>query len=128
MVLLFSVVGVSANDLNDTLLNSDDEAIMLEQVNQTVVESTDNEVLSNDAGTFSNLQNEIDLASKGSTITLDKDYAYDEGFSKRGIKIDKDLTIDGKGHTLDGAGKSRIFLVGLGLIKNHQVTLKNINY
>ena len=25
------------------------------------------------------------------------------------------------GHTLDGAGKSRIFLVGLGLIKNHQV-------
>ena len=128
MVLLFSVVGVSASDLNDTLLSSEDEAVMLEQVNQTVVESTDNEVLSKNAGTFTDLQNEIDLAAKGSTITLDKDYTYDDGFSKRGIKIDKDLTIDGKGHTLDGAGKSRIFLIGLGLIKNHQVTLKNIKF
>ena len=90
MVLLFSVVGVSASDLNDTLLSSEDEAVMLEQVNQTVVESTDNEVLSKNAGTFTDLQNEIDLAAKGSTITLDKDYTYDDGFSKRGIKEAED--------------------------------------
>ncbi len=128
IILIFSVANVAAGDLNDTIMTSDDEVQILEQVNETAIESTENDVLSDDDGTFTALQKKIDDAEKGSTITLDKDYAYDEGFSKRGIEINKDLTIDGAGHTLDGAGQARIFLIKFGVIKNHQVTLNNIKF
>ena len=128
IILLFGVVNVTASDLNDTVVTSDDEVQILEQVNETAIETTENDVLSEDDGTFSALQKKIDDAENGTTITLDKDYSYDNGFSNRGIVIDKDLTIDGNGHTLDGAGQARILLIKFGLIKNHYVTLTNIKF
>lgn len=128
IILLFGVASVTASDLNDTIMTSGDEVQILEQVNETAIESTENDVLSEDDGTFSALQKKIEDAADGATITLDKNYVYDPGFSNRGIVIDKDLTIDGKGHTLDGAGQARILLIKLGLIKNHQVTLTNIKF
>lgn len=128
IILLFGVVNVTASDLNDTVMTSDNEVQILEQVNETAIGTTENDVLSADNGTFSALQKKIDDAEKGTTLILDKDYTYDEGFSKRGIVIDKDLTIDGNGHTLDGAGQARILLIKFGLIKNHKVTLTNIKF
>lgn len=128
VIIIAGVAGVSAHDLNDTAITSDDEVQTLEQVNETVAESTQDNVLSADSGTFSELQKEIILARNGSTITLDKDYVYDEGFSKLGIRINKDLTIDGNGHTIDGANQARIFLIELGLVKNHKATLQNIKF
>ena len=35
-----------------------------------------------DDGSFTALQRKIDDASAGDTITLEKDYTYDDGFSK----------------------------------------------
>lgn len=170
IILLFSVVNVTASDLNDTVMTGDDEIQILEQTNDTAIETaennvlntddgtssalqkkidnaengtaitsdndeiqileqtTENDVLSAGDGTFSALQEKINNAENGSTITLDKDYKYDEGFSKRGIVINKNLTIDGNGHTLDGAGKSRILLIKFGLIKNYHVTLTRIKF
>ena len=46
--------------------------------------SSDAEVLADsDDGTFTSLQKMIDDAEEESVISLDKDYAYDEGFSVR---------------------------------------------
>ncbi|WP_458406466.1 pectate lyase-like adhesive domain-containing protein [Methanobrevibacter sp.] len=128
IILLSCIASVSANELNDTAMTSDIEVQILEQENEMDIGLSEEDVLGDGTGTFSQLQEEISAASAGSTITLNKDYTYDEGFDKKGISIETNLTIDGNGHTLDGAGKSRIFLIKPGLIKNHQVTLKNIKF
>ena len=121
-VILFSLACVSASEVNDTLASSDEIQII-------ETSETPQELLSvSDDGTFSSLQDKINNASEGSTITLDRDYTYDEGFRESGIIISNDLTIDGKGHTLDGKSKSRIFMILFSLEKECKVTLKNINF
>jgi len=61
----------------------------------------------------------------GSTLELDRDYYFHDGgdddFSSNGIKIDKSITIDGKGYTIDAQGKARIFN-----IQEKDVTIKNL--
>ena len=51
-----------------------------------------------------------------SEISLNSDYAYVDSDSglKNGIEIDRDLTINGNGHTIDGGGKARLFHVKSG--------------
>ena len=121
-VILFSIACVSASDVNDTLASSDE--IQVIEANETPQDT----LAVSDDGTFSSLQDKINNASEGSTITLDRDYTYDEGFKKSGITISKDLTIDGKGHTLNGKSQSRIFMILFSLQKENKVTLKNINF
>ncbi|WP_407421236.1 hypothetical protein [Methanobrevibacter sp.] len=87
---------------------------------------------STDGGTFTELQEKVNNAEEGSTINLENDYAYDDAFSNNGIFINKSLTIDGKGHTLDGKNSARIFSIAdedlVGSEINLNVTLKNINF
>lgn len=93
----------------------------------TVLNSTDSSVIAAGTGTFSDLQIKIDSAVQGSTINLDKNYAYDDGFDSDGIQINKALTIKGNDYTIDGKGLSRIFdieasnvtLIGITLIKGY---------
>ena len=73
--------------------------------------------------TFGDLKNLIKNAEAESTITLDADYRYEEGFTGNGITINKPLTIDGNGHKLDAQSKSRIFN-----INSNNVILKNITF
>ena len=89
LVFIISLGCVSASDdLNDT-----------------------SDVLAADEGSFSELQNMINSAGKGSTINLKTDYAYDSSFKDTGILISKPLTINGNDHTIDAKGLSRIFNV-----------------
>lgn len=127
ILFLFGIVCVSASDINETVM-ADDEPQIIEQANDDIIESTQENVLGEDDGTFTALQKLIEESDKDSTITLDKDYAYDEGFSTRGIVVDKNLTIEGNGHTLDGLSKSRIFLIMGKIINPYTVTLKNIKF
>ena len=148
IVCLFSIASVSAAD--DTTLTLEEDAaaigdsdslsasldeVISEDINTEeegdVLSSSQEEVLTDtfvDDGSFTALQRKIDDASAGDTITLDRNYTYDDGFSKRGIQIDKDLTINGNGYTLNGLSQSRIFLVKFGLIENNKVTLNNIKF
>ncbi len=121
MIFFISIVSVAADEVNETQLSNPD--------NTTLIESSSEEIIgdAND-GTFTSLQSKIIKASEGSTITLDRDYAYDDGFLDIGIVINKDLTIDGNGHTLDGKSKSRIFMTLYGLKDNNKITLNNINF
>ena len=76
--------------------------------------------------TYVDLVNELNNC-QNNTLELTKNYIYDPDRDSNytdGIVIDKaDFTVDGKGHTIDGAGLARIFN-----ITANNVTLKNINF
>ena len=71
-------------------------------------------------GEFDILQ---DLINNNDEIELDRDYTYVPGVDEiiEGIIIDKNITIDGKGHTIDAKEMTRIFNV-----QATGVTFKNI--
>ena len=72
--------------------------------------------------TFTDLQNAIGLVR--GTLTLDSDIAMtdDEAANfKDGVAINKNIVIDGKGHTIDARDLGRIFSIGEGFT----VTLTN---
>lgn len=60
-------------------------------------------------GNFTELQNIIDDAENGSTVSLDKNYSFADGDYPDGVIISKSLTINGNGAVLDGKNSSRIF-------------------
>lgn len=148
IICLFSIASVSAADdtamqLEDASNSIGDSNVLSASIEEDNNEDMDTEAVKNplgasqeeiltatdeDDGTFTALQKKIDNAKDGDTITLDRDYTYDEGFSKRGIQIKKDLTINGNGHTLNGLSQSRIILVKFGLIENNKVVLNNIKF
>ena len=115
----------SIGDSEEIISESPQEDIIGEE-NDEVDDTAEDSQIEEDDGTFTALQKKILEAEDGATITLDKDYTYDEGFSNRGIQILKDITINGNGHTLNGASKSRIFLIHYGLIFSNKVVLNNI--
>ncbi len=120
MCIFFCVSSVAAGDVNDTAIASENQdsvdaseataEVNNQKIESDVISSSNEEILNTkDNGTFTALQNKIDAAAEGSTITLENDYKYNEGFNTTGIKISKNLTIEGNGHTIDGLHKSRIF-------------------
>lgn len=108
--------------------------------NNEIIESdsqdVDGDVLGADDGTFTALQNKIKSASEGSTITLYNDYRYNDdfrsgytfiGFPIPGINIKKSITINGNGHSIDGASKSILFWIESDNVKLTNLVLKNAN-
>ena len=148
LLLIFLLIGfiaiasVSAEEIDDATSPIEDtsigdsEEIISESPQEDIIGEENDEVddtaedpqIEEDDGTFTALQKKILEAEDGATITLDKDYTYDERFSNRGIQILKDITINGNGHTLNGASKSRIFLIHYGLIFSNKVVLNNIKF
>ncbi|MEE0934170.1 MAG: hypothetical protein U0L42_00705 [Methanobrevibacter sp.] len=125
-VLTISAVSAADNltEVNEDVLQdtSSEEMGLSEDINESVISSSEDEILKTDDGSFTALQNKINEASEGSTITLENDYAYDTG-GTGGIIITKSLTIDGKGYNIDGKSQSRIFRL---FSKN--IVIKNINF
>ena len=126
LLAVFTVSAVSATDnLTDEIIlheNHLNEMESIENSDGNFVSSSQEDILGNqDDGTFTALQKKINDAGKGSTITLDKDYVYDNGFNTEGMVISKSLTIDGKNHVIDGKLKSRIFK-----LTGSNIVLKNI--
>ena len=106
------MAAVSASDMGQTEGDTD------------VIAVSDNDVLGDsvDSGTFNDLQNKINNASEGSTIELSNNYTYDDTFESSGIIINKSLTIEGNGFTIDGANQARIFFINA----TNGITLNNI--
>ena len=141
MICLIGIAGVSASEVDDSVMAIEDssnedleiisessqEDIIAEEESE-IVAASEEETLQEDDGTFTALQKKIRDAEDGATITLDKDYTYDEGFSNRGIQILRDITINGNGHSLNGLSKSRIFLIHYGVIFSNKVVLNNIKF
>ena len=105
-IFIFSVASVCASDVNDTVIAHEDDSIVeLSQVDADEIMSTDeNELISQtdnglisegNSETFTELQANINAAINGSTITLNKNYEFEDGFDSEGILINKTMTIDG---------------------------------
>ena len=88
------------------------------------VPESGNEILSaNSAGTFKELRDLISGTPRGETLVLYNDYNNTDKVN--GITINRGMTIDGNGYTIDASNFSRIFLFQTdGTIEG--LTLKNI--
>jgi len=134
-VTLFTLATVAASDVNDTdavsevtdditqdvdILKATDTQI---DENNSILNAADEDTLSADEGSFRDLQDLINGAEEGSTIYLDNDYAFKDTGT---VEFSKSITIDGRGHYLDGLRKDRIF--DIVLAKDKRVVLKNITF
>ena len=120
--------GASAGDANDTAISSEDTNDLIEMGEgispaNDLKNDMENEVLSASPKTFFELNKTIN--GNENEIQLESNYTYDlitDGDFKDGIAINKDITIDGNGYTVDGDNACRLFSIG----NNCQVTFKNL--
>ena len=118
--LSISVVSAQDNATSEIDLSENTTILEVEADDRLNVEMNKSD-LKGSTSTFTDLQNIINKAPIGGTITLNKDYTY--VFGDNAIIINKPLTIDGKNHVLNGRLATRIFWIG-----GDQVTLKNIRF
>ena len=80
-----------------------------------------------DGTTFLDLNKTIN-GNANDTITLDRDYAYnqttDSAF-KLGIKITRPVTINGNDHTIDAKGNASVFYISASDVTIKNLTIKN---
>ena len=96
-------------DTDDDPINSDindDDSIIINITNDTNSKGNDAPIsnVKTDASSFDELQSLIDQLPSGTTLYLYHDY---KGAEDKQITINKDLTIDGQGHTIDCASLCR---------------------
>ena len=123
LILILFFISISAVCAEDSAQADDTNATVLD-IN-SMDESQTNDIYS--AGQtkgFHELQEQIWAAKAGDTIVLDCDYVSDN-VREWDIGINKQLTIDGKGHTLDGKNAQGIFTVSEGVTN---VVIKNVNF
>ncbi|WP_405322275.1 peptidoglycan-binding protein [Methanobrevibacter thaueri] len=117
---------ITASDDSQTVEQSDDEELILED------NDVDKPILGEKAstGSFTDLDDLINNQyGSNDTITLSCNYTFngtdddDSGFI-HGIIINRGVTIDGNGCTIDGSQKARIFNIG----KYGAVKFLNINF
>lgn len=116
-IILIGAVN-AADENNDTLTLNDDGIICIAE---NLNDATDDSSLMDiqvDGTTFADIQDSIENADEGDTIYLNNVIYAGNG---NAITIDKTLTIDGNGCTLDAQNQSQIFL-----INSNNVILKNI--
>ena len=128
LLALFSIAGVCAGDVNDTLTASEnDSQLELNDAGDNLKSIDENQVTGDkfveDNGSFVALQERIDKAGDNSTVALPNDYLLENGFKETGILINKSLTIDGNGFTINANGNARIFNIA-----GAAVTLQNIKF
>ena len=115
IILFISVSSVYADDtaqIGDNITETGTNNIN-ENIDETV---TDNPNVKSEG--FYDLQQQIWKSSAGDTIELDSNYV-DDG-KRDGITIDRTITLEGNGHTLDGNGKAIFYIKGIP-----NVTIKN---
>ena len=139
LIALTSIVCVSASDADSCCLESNFNDSMVSisdspgsfadlagginnvgDVDSCCLESNFNNSISDSPGSFADLQGMIDNASDGSVLVLDRDY---KGSINSYIILNKSLTIDGQGHTIDCLNKKNCFAF---YSDNGHIILKNL--
>ena len=133
LLAIFTIGAISAADnmTDEGVLeeNTSDELELNDNANEYIVSSEQDEIIgATDDRTFTALQKKINDAPDGSTITLENDYVYDDGFDTNGIEITKQITINGNGHTINALSKSKIFLVKSNSVFNNIKFVNGYSY
>lgn len=128
LLALFSIAGVCAGDVNDALTASEDDSqLELNDAGDDLKSIDENQVIGEgfveDNGSFAALQERIGNAGYNSTVILPNNYILENGFAENGISINKSITIDGNGFTINANDSARIFN-----ITGAAVTLQNIKF
>ena len=115
----------SINNYNDDKDNDDE--LILEESDEPVLASSNEKATLKDGesstGSFTNLDEDIN-GNTDEEITLSRNYKYGAGDNFiNGIKINRTLTINGNGATIDGSNIARIFNV-----TGTNVVIKNITF
>ena len=92
---------------------------------QIISDNIDEELSATNSGTFGDLQSMLWKAKDGDVITLDRDYYYTDGDRTNGLAVEKSITLDGNGHTLDGKNSARILFVKE---TTNNVVIKNVKF
>ena len=140
-IILCSVQAIAAADVSDAGVNddvfdlsNDIETVQADSIDEILDAPSSDEVVRAEEdepaeelpnGTFTGLQTIINSNQNG-TIELDRNYTYttpSDNSLISGIQINKNIVIDGKGHTIDGKSVARLF----SITGAYTVTLKNLN-
>lgn len=99
-LILISITAVCAND-NSTF----------DEITTANDSQEDMPILSSGEGNFTELSELIN--GDNNVISLDKDYKYSSGdtVTSSGITINKPITVNGNGHTIDASNFGRIFSI-----------------
>ena len=141
IIAIGTVSTVSAiNPTNDTISDFSDDKIEVIEKNIITEENSENQILLNnqsDEGdklnfngdSLTELQTLIDNAQERSTISLDRDYYCSSDFEDtRGVQINKVLTINGNGHTINTFNNARAFTIfSDGVVINDLTFINGIN-
>ena len=95
-----------------------------------IVESQVSTIYSS-AGTFDELQKLIDATPTGGTLTLTKDYIFNTAYDlpyRNGMIINKSITIEGNGHTIDAQELNTEHKAHIFDIICNNVYLNNLNF
>ena len=108
-------------------LNAVSASEMDDDSNEIISSADDQEIVSDDVGSFTELSNYIssEMASGNYVIELNKSYKFIDGDNIVGIDIgnrNHNITINGNDHCLDGSDSVRIFRV----LNYHEILLENI--
>ena len=109
----------AADDVSDSIVS-----IPIDNTQIAQATDTQDSVLAADSGSFTQLDDEIQNTPVNKSIKLHNNYTYSSGerVGTDGIVINKDITIDGDGHAIDGDNLASIFQI----TDNANVVLKNI--
>ena len=117
--------GIGCNleeSLRDDISNDNGNELNLEKTDAITLDSGNEETLNDGEGTFTDLKGLID--SSEDTLNLSRNYTYSESDNmEEGIVINRALTIEGNGFTINGANASGIFKIYMG-----DVVIKNLNF
>ena len=122
LIGLLAVANVSAAD------NLTDDFTLTNFNQNDVTQVNDNEIINSNndssAGTISDLANDIEESTNQLNLTKDYIYSNDQDSDYvGGIRINKQITIDGKGFAINGNNQSKLFW-----ITANNVVLKNIHF
>ena len=119
-VFIFSIGAVSSQDANQTA--------DLDIGTDVELESGNPDLVSAPTGTFIDLNTSISQSSE--KIDISQDYAYDSEKDKNLSSIEitnKNLSINGNNHIIDGNGLTRIFTIDSSNVVMNNLIIKNAN-
>ena len=120
-------ISLEETPIEENALSDGNEELILEESpnEETLNIENDNHPLSEDAGNFTALKSLINN-NTDPEISLNRDYTYlDEDELENGIPINRTVTINGNGFTINANGKARIFHV---TETAENVVFKNITF
>ena len=124
LLIFLSIGNISAIDVNNTIQSSNvnlNEVITSNEINEQDVLSISDENEIYGRGSLKDLQKLVDNAQG----TLDLNDNYEFTGSSEAVKISKDITINGNGHTINGKRSTHMFSIEKDGIS---VVLKNIEF